>query len=243
MLDSSLRAQRSNPDAAISGAKGLYRTYGAPTGLPRRYAPRNDGVKNAIILFDLCYAKPPVSEPAQKHDKKAPIEITSDTLEVFQAENRAVFSGHVVAIQADYRLKADQMTVHYRQQEQQGQVTADTKLDKKPADDSKNPMQAGAIQKIDTKGNVFLSTPEETASGDYGDYDVDEQVVRLNDHVVLTKGQNVLKGDRLVYNLDTGKSTVTSAAGTQSAGPDGTKQRVHALFVPEKSDKTKGNQQ
>ena len=32
-----------------------------------------------------------------KHDRTAPIEITSDALEVHQAENLAIFSGNVVA--------------------------------------------------------------------------------------------------------------------------------------------------
>ncbi len=170
-----------------------------------------------------AYAKPPVPAPAQKHDKHAPIDITSDTLEVFQAENRAVFTGHVVAIQAEDRLKADTMTVYYRKQD-------DAAAKKKKT--STGP-EAGAIKKIDADGNVFLSTPTETASGDTGTYEVEQQVIHLNNHVVLTRGQNVLKGDKLTYNLDTGKSVVTG--GTADAKPG----RVHALFVPENKDKSK----
>ena len=46
-----------------------------------------------------------------KHDSKAPIEITSDSLEVRQAEQVAVFSGEVVAGQGTLRLTADKVTV------------------------------------------------------------------------------------------------------------------------------------
>jgi lipopolysaccharide export system protein LptA len=204
---------------------------------------------SCLLAFDMvavAHAKAPSLASGQKHDKKAPIEITADTLEVYQAENRAVFKGHVVAIQADDRLKGDEMIVYYKNQEEQNKEkgkdkksvsnakTPDSKATDDKAEPDSNPMNAGAIKKIDVKGNVFLSTPQETASGDWGDYEVDNQLVHLNDHVVLTRGKNVLKGDKLVYNLDTGKSVVTSATGSQKPGMDTKKsQRVHALFVPE----------
>lgn len=155
-------------------------------------------------------------------DNHAPVEVTSDTLEVFQKENRAVFSGHVVAIQNDVRLKADKMTVHYRN-------SGDDK-----ADAAKNPAENG-IEKIDAEGSVFLSTPEETASGTSGVYDVAHQEIHLNNNVVLTRGKNTLKGDKLVYNFASGKSILTG--GTGEAPTDGkSTQRVRALFIPEKKD-------
>ena len=50
-------------------------------------------------------------------NSKAPIEINADALEVQQDKNIAVFSGHVVAIQDNIRLKSDKMTVYYRSPE------------------------------------------------------------------------------------------------------------------------------
>ena len=38
-----------------------------------------------------------------KHNNKAPIEVTSDSLEVMQEQNKAAFTGHVVAIQGTVR--------------------------------------------------------------------------------------------------------------------------------------------
>src|SRR5258708_3631498 len=61
------------------------------------------------LSFDALAASPLTG----KHDNHTPIEVTSDTLEVMQEQNQAVFSGHVVAIQGDVRLKADKMTVYY----------------------------------------------------------------------------------------------------------------------------------
>ena len=150
----------------------------------------------------------------------SPIEINADTLEVFQQENRAVFSGHVVAVQDKVRLKADKMNVFYS-------APQDKKKDAKQV-----PGTQDSIKKIEVEGGVFLSTPEETASGAGGTYDVTERKIYLTKNVVLTRGKNVLKGDRLVYNFVTGMSTVSSG-GVESAGGGG-KQRVRALFVPDK---------
>ncbi len=157
--------------------------------------------------------------PAPKFaSSNAPIEINADALEVFQEENRAVFSGHVVAIQEQVRLKSDKMTVFYKSPEEK-----------------KTNEQQDAIQKIMVEGNVFMTTPDETASGLNGVYDVENKRILLNDNVVLTRGKNTLKGDKLVYDMASGKSTVSTGNVTQQGS--GKKERVRALFVPdEKKD-------
>lgn len=148
-------------------------------------------------------------------DSDEPIEITSDTLEVKQNEQLAVFRGKVDAIQGTMRLRADRLTVHYRENKE-------------------DPKQPG-ISKIEADGNVFVSSPGETASGARGVYYVDRSRIDLFDNVVLTQGNNVLKGQRLEMNLATGESKVAGEGG-----------RVRGVFVPEKkteqSDSTKPSQ-
>lgn len=174
-----------------------------------------------------AYAAGAPSLPGTSHSNRAPIEVTSDTLEVFQEENRAAFTGHVVVIQGDVRLKADSMMVYYRKPEDSG---------KKPGAKKKaataGPGDPNAIRKIDAQGSVFLSTPEETASGASGTYDVEHHEIHLDDHVVLTRGKNVLKGSALTYNFNTGRSILKGEA----PAANGKKERVRALFVPEKKD-------
>lgn len=144
----------------------------------------------------------------------APIEITSDTLEVRQNQRIATFTGEVDAVQGDVVLSADQLRVHYRGNAEIGQ-----------AEGSSN-----SIRRIEASGNVFLSSPEETAQGDEGVYEVATRIVTLEGQVVLTKGQNIIRGERLEYNLDTGRSQVFAAAkGGDEAAPN---QRVRAVFVP-----------
>lgn len=151
---------------------------------------------------------------------KAPIEINADSLQVFQEENKAIFEGHVVAIQENVRLKSDKMTVYYRSPEGEKKSEQD------------------AIKRIEVEGNVFMTTPEETASGLSGVYDVQNNQIELINQVVLTRGKNTLKGDRLVYDLKEGKSVMsTAAASIAPNGKPAAKQRVRALFIPDEAKK------
>jgi lipopolysaccharide export system protein LptA len=143
-------------------------------------------------------------------DADQPIEINADSLEVQQDNNLAVFSGNVIVVQGALRLKAQTLKVYYRRSE--GGAT-----------------QAEAtISRIDAIGGVFLSSPNETAQGAVGVYDVEKRVVTLSGSVVLTRGDSVIRGERLVLDLTTGRSRVDGVvAGGQRA-------RVRALFVPPK---------
>lgn len=171
------------------------------------------------LLLLTCFAAAPslafAVSPLSGGNSKDPIEINSDSLEVFQQENRAIFMGNVVAVQGQMRLKSDKMTVYYH----------------KAAEGEKKQGQTG-IEKIEVDGNVFLSTPEETGSGTKGLYDVDKKEIYLINNVVLTRGQNVLKGDRLTYNLESGKSVITGGATAAQGSTSGKPPRVRALFVP-----------
>ena len=143
------------------------------------------------------------------HDSSLPIEITADSLEVHQDRRVAVFSGRVQAVQGEMRLRADEVVVHYREGAEGERA------------------EAGSISRIDADGRVFFSSPEATAEGQRGVYDVDQSTITLTGSVVLARGDNVIRGGHLVLNLVTGQSTI-------EAGPPGvgTRPRVKSIFVP-----------
>ncbi len=178
--------------------------------------------------------KNPASAGLPNHNSKAPIEITSDSLEVLQQENKAIFTGHVIATQGDVKMKSEKMTVFYKSSDKGKPVIAKNKNAKEEKKTSPAPAEKNSIEKIIVEKNVFLSTPEETASGSSGLYDVVNNKIFLNDNVVLTRDKNVLKGNNLVYDFATGKSVLTSdkiISGQQ-------KQRVKALFIPDSDGKS-----
>ncbi len=156
-------------------------------------------------------------------DRNKPVEISADSLEVLQANQKAVFRGKVEVHQGAVMLTAATMTVYYKQQDATNK-------------DAASAGAAGAVSRIEADGHVVLTTPEETARGHKGVYDVDGRRVNLQGDVMLTRGKNILKGETLTYNLDTGRS-VLGASDNVIDGQQGVKSgggRIKALFVPEK---------
>ena len=95
------------------------------------------------------------------------------------------------------------------------------------------------ITKIEAKGDVVITGEKnETTTSDWAIYDLPLQWVTIGGNVVLSQGQNVLKGDQLVINLQTGESRFENT-GTAASG----RGRVRALFQPkdagDKPDKAK----
>lgn len=150
-------------------------------------------------------------------DTDKPFEISADSLEVQQDENIATFAGNVDARQGNMRLKADRLMVHYR-------------------GDKSGEASTSAISRIDASGSVFIASGRETAQGEAGVYDVENGLVILTRNVVLTRGENVIRGDRLVLNLVTGQTRVEGGADATRPG-----QRVRGLFVPRRSTDRKTN--
>lgn len=140
-----------------------------------------------------------------KHDSSAPIEITSDSLEVQQANNLAIFAGSVIAGQGTLRLTADRVAVSYTQ--------------------DKADSETGAIQNMRADGNVFLSNGAETAKGNWAEYDVASGMVRMGGSVVLTQGGNAISGESLVIDLNVGTGKIEG----QGSG------RVKSVFTPSKN--------
>jgi lipopolysaccharide export system protein LptA len=175
-----------------------------------------------VALAPLWAAWPPAAAQnttlGRPHDSSQPIEITADSLEVIQPQQLAIFKGNVDAVQGDLRLRADTLKVHYRQRPA-GQPAA--------AGAAANPPTS--IHRIDAVGRVFISSPEETARGDVGVYDVDNRSITLEGQVVLTRGDNVLRGNRATMDLASGRSTMVPTTG----------ERVHGLFVPNRTPPAK----
>ena len=142
-------------------------------------------------------------------DSDAPIEITSDTMEWMNEERIAIARGNADAVQGRYKLHADILTAYLNQGEGNS---------------------ADKIRLITADGNVSLTTPEESARGENGRYDVEKGIVELTGSVVLTQGKNVLRGDKLVMDLNTGRSTLESP------------QRVQAIFSPNNDSGAGDNQ-
>lgn len=160
---------------------------------------------------------------ALDHDSSLPIEITADSLEVVQEEQIATFAGDVDAVQGDLVLSADTLRVYYEGEGGNVGVATGT---------------ASAIRKIEAVGDVIIASPEETARGDFGNYDVLGKLITIEGAVVLTRDDNVIRGQRLELDLVSGKSRMvgTDDTAVSSDTEEAVGTRVRALFTPKQRE-------
>jgi lipopolysaccharide export system protein LptA len=156
-------------------------------------------------------------------NRDQPVKIESDALEVRDKQRQATFMGNVKLTQGETILQCKTLVIFYED-------TAAPAAPKKgaPATAQKQGVGTGTGQQIkraEAKGDVRVTQKDQTASGDNGVFDVKSNNVTLIGNVVVTQGTNVLRGERMVVNLDTGVARV------ESSDKDKTK-RVEGLFNP-----------
>lgn len=135
------------------------------------------------------------------HNSNAPVDVTADRIEVQERADRALFVGNVHATQAELSLQTARLTVAY----------------------SSGGGGAGnggvQIHRLDAAGGVTVRSPSETASGEFGIYDLDRKLITIIGNVQLTQGRNVVSGQRLVINLDSGRAVIDGGPpGVNSSG-------------------------
>jgi lipopolysaccharide export system protein LptA len=154
------------------------------------------------------------------HDSNAPIDVTSQRIEVQDRSDRAVFVGDVHATQSDLTLDTERLTVAYSTGQGGG-----------------NGVQ---INRLDAAGGVVVHSPSETAKGDFGIYDLDRKLITLIGNVQLIRDQNRINGSRLVIDLDSGRAVI-------DGGPPGVNQsggRVTGHFtVPQRQQQPQQQKQ
>jgi lipopolysaccharide export system protein LptA len=133
------------------------------------------------------------------HNTNAPVDVTSDRIEVQDRADRAIFTGNVHVVQADMTLDTERLTVAYS-----GGQANNSNLQ---------------INRLDAAGGVVVHSPSETAKGDFGVYDLDRKLITLIGNVQLTRENNQVNGSRLVIDLNSGRAVVDGGPpGVNSSG-------------------------
>ncbi len=161
---------------------------------------------------------PPNALQGFSQNRDQPVHIEAATLEVRDKQKQATFSGDVRVKQGDTALRCKSLVVFY---EQDGE-TAESKTLQAA---SPGPGGEQRIKRLEAHGGVVVTQKEQTATGDLGIFDMKANTVTLTGNpVVMTQGQNVLRGEKLVVDLTSGVSRVESSKGSQG--------RVQGLFQP-----------
>src|SRR5271156_4777669 len=181
-------------------------------------------------------AAPPVQSLLQGgQDKEQPVQIEAASLEVRDKNKMATFSGDVQVVQGDTTMKCQKLVVLYGQEVGIAQAGAPAP-DAKPAPTSALPGPKGAqnIRRIEARGGVTVITKDQNASGDLGVYDLLAKTITLTGNVVVSQGQNVIHGERVVVDTVTGNARVESASSGGTGGTGAAPGRVRARGPPGK---------
>jgi lipopolysaccharide export system protein LptA len=119
---------------------------------------------------------------------RAPVDITSDTVEANNRQSIVIFKGNVVAKQEEITVYAGVMTVYY---------DSETKK----------------VKEIVAAGNVKIVQLEKRATGQKATFYQNENKVVLEGDAVVREGDNVVRGDRVTYYSDEDKTIVEGAKG------------------------------
>jgi lipopolysaccharide export system protein LptA len=128
-----------------------------------------------------------------------PIQIEADRLEVRDPQKLAIYSGHVRVRQGATILEAPELRVFYTGQ---GPAAAGA-----TAATSSGPI-GSKVSRIEAGPGVNVRSGDRTASGERAVFDLVKNLVTLEGNVVLTQGQNVVRGERVVVNLTTKEGRV-----------------------------------
>jgi lipopolysaccharide export system protein LptA len=121
---------------------------------------------------------------------RAPIDITSDTVEADQKTNKVTFKGNVVAKQEDTTLYANTLTILY---------DPNTKK----------------LKEIIAIGNVKVVQLDRRATGQKVTFDQDKNKVVLDGEAVVREGTNVIRGERITFYVEEERSVVEGGKGSR----------------------------
>jgi lipopolysaccharide export system protein LptA len=149
---------------------------------PDATAQNNQGPPNALQGF------------SQNRDE--PVKIRAASLEIREKDKMATFTGDVYVLQGDTEMRCKVLVVSY-------EAETGTRMANAAAE---GPAGDRQVRQIEAKGDVVVVQKDQNATGDTATFNMRENTVTLVGNVVVTRGSNVLRGQRLVVDLTSGVS-------------------------------------
>jgi lipopolysaccharide export system protein LptA len=131
----------------------------------------------------LAASAPPAKDETKKGasgfeiNKKDPIYITADWMEVDQNKNTITYKGRVVTIQADMTMRSETLTAYYDPETKQ-------------------------MKQIVAEGKVNATQGNRVATGDKAVFDDRSKTVTLTGSPVMRQGNSQVTGTKVVYYMD-----------------------------------------
>ena len=134
-----------------------------------------------------------------------PVDIIADEMQWNDDKKVAYAIGNAIATQGEKKISANKLIVHLDQEEDTNEIIL-----------------------IEAEGNVIFTNKKEVATGKIAKYDFIKNNIIIEDTVTLKRDDNIMKGELLVMDLNTGVSQITSDKSTK---------KVKMRFSPKKADK------
>mgnify|MGYP006270466171 CR=1 FL=1 len=117
------------------------------------------------------------------------LDIRSDSLNIDNSSNHAVFEGNVVVVHDELTLKADKVDVFYTRTGDGGR----------------------SVEEVRALGHVIMEREARTATGERGVYRPAREEVVLYDNVTVQQGANqTLYGTKMRYDMVEGRVSLTA---------------------------------
>lgn len=147
-------------------------------------------------------------------NNKEPYKIDANRLEVQQQANKAIYSGDVVAVQGKMTMRCTTLVVFFNNKN----APAGTATDKPAAQPAAATSPgAGGLKRLECHGPVTITQEKQTATSNNLVFEND--VVTMTGNVILSDGDNVQAGEKMVYHTKTGVGRVEGG-------------RVRGIFTP-----------
>ena len=134
-----------------------------------------------------------------------PVDIIADEMQWNDDQKVAYAIGNAIATQGEKKISANKLIVHLDQEEDTNEIIL-----------------------IEAEGNVIFTNKKEVATGKIAKYDFIKNNIIIEDTVTLKRDDNIMKGELLIMDLNTGVSQITSDKSTK---------KVKMRFSPKKADK------
>ena len=174
----------------------------------------NDTATGAKAIYDLDKAILVLRGSPARLETPTEVFIADEALEYWENDKMAVLRGNgtAVAKQKQNKIQGDVLTAHFK--------------DRKGS--QRQSKQGGNLElsRADAFGHVILTTPDNKATGDRGEYNADSGIATLTGAVTLTRDANIMTGRYARVDLNSG---ISNLYGYQ---PNEEKQRVQAVITP-----------
>ncbi len=151
----------------------------------------------AVCAPEATAQGPPNALQGFSQNRDEPVKIRAASLEVREKDKMATFTGDVYVVQGDTEMRCKVLVVSY--EVETGTRTANAAASEPEGGDRQ-------IRLIEAKGDVVVIQKDQNATGDAATFNMHENTVTLVGNVVVTRGSNVLRGQRLAVDLTSGVS-------------------------------------